>query len=486
MKRCYRIFSVLWVTLAFVGCASPARNQQEKSFQENSGYRFDQLATNGNSDALFICLSFSGGGTRAAALAYGVMEELKRVRIVVNGTEKSLLDEVDCISSVSGGSFTAAYYGLFGERLFSNFRERFLYRNIQGELIRRLFNPVNWFRLASPTFGRSDLAAELYDKEIFDHRRVADLQHRGRPLVIFNATNLESGARFSFLPEYFDAMGSNLASYPVAWAVAASSAFPVLLSPLTLVNYSLPEDYEPPWWYEGAADSLHVARYRYQAGQDLAYYLDKKNRYVHLMDGGLADNIGARALYYEFARGFIRKRINDGRIKRLVVIVVNARTESQAGLSDRQSPPGLGTVALKTATISMENYSYESISLMVESLARRVQAQKNIEACDKVLKRNCPAAPAVPPLAGAVDPYVIEINFAGAAMLQNENPNDYLSLPTSFKLGKEQIEKLIAIGPKLLQASPQFRCLTRVLAAEAEDKPRPTDCPVGAGISGFN
>ena len=42
--------------------------------------------------------------------------------------------------------------------------------------------------------------------------------------------------------------------------------------------------------------------------------------------------------------------------------------------------------------------------------------------------------------------------------------------------------KLVAIGPKLLRAAPQYQCLLKVLAAEAEGQPRPEACPVGAGI----
>ena len=101
----------------------------------SAGYRFDTLDPGErNSDSLFVCLMFSGGGTRAAALSYGVMEALRDKVIQVDGREKRLLDEVDCISSVSGGSFTAAYYGLYRERLFEDFRVRFLERDVQGAL----------------------------------------------------------------------------------------------------------------------------------------------------------------------------------------------------------------------------------------------------------------------------------------------------------------------------------------------------------------
>src|ERR1043166_6725179 len=160
------IFSV--VILLGGGCAHYPENAQLKHYDPLSGYRFRNLTNTGNSDSLQVFLAFSGGGTRAAALSYGVLEELARTQIVWEGQSRRLLDEVDYISAVSGGSFTAAYYALHGDGIFTDFEEKFLDKNIQGELIWRLFSPINWFRLASPYFNRSDMAAEYYDRHIFD------------------------------------------------------------------------------------------------------------------------------------------------------------------------------------------------------------------------------------------------------------------------------------------------------------------------------
>ena len=95
-----------------------------------------QLASLERSDRLFLVLAFSGGGTRAAALSYGVLEALAKVELPDPAEQKNsddrkntLLGEVDVIYSVSGGSFTAAYYGLHGEDMFKDYRERFLIRN---------------------------------------------------------------------------------------------------------------------------------------------------------------------------------------------------------------------------------------------------------------------------------------------------------------------------------------------------------------------
>jgi NTE family protein len=125
------------------------------------------LADADNSDSLFIQLSFSGGGTRAAALAYGVLEELRAQKIYWDRRERRLLDEIDLITAISGGSILAAYYALYGEQTFSTFEKEFLFANLQDELMQRvLFSPINWWRLTSPRFGRSDIFAELLDERL--------------------------------------------------------------------------------------------------------------------------------------------------------------------------------------------------------------------------------------------------------------------------------------------------------------------------------
>ncbi|MEE8536616.1 MAG: patatin-like phospholipase family protein, partial [Acidobacteriota bacterium] len=100
------------------------------------------------------------------------------------------------------------------------------------------------------------------------------------------------------------------------------------------------------------------------------------------------------------------------------------------------------------------------------------------------LTEHCPDAPPIDTFENVIDPYIIEVNFENASDIEGEDPDYYLSLPTSFRLDPEQVEKLVNIGPKLLRASPQYQCLVAVLDAEARGLPRPEQCPVGAGISG--
>ncbi len=168
---------VLFIAAAVLtGCAHYQQNQPLATARVAGTYDFGRLNSPENSDETFVALTFSGGGTRAAALSYGVLAKLQDTGIDKN--RKSLLDEVDVISTVSGGSFTGAYYALFGNKIFAEFKDKFLYRNMEGELLGKMFNPVNWWRLASPYFSRIDLAAEIYDESIFDRQTYGTLAQR--------------------------------------------------------------------------------------------------------------------------------------------------------------------------------------------------------------------------------------------------------------------------------------------------------------------
>jgi NTE family protein len=123
-----------------------------------------------------VVLAFSGGGTRAAAFSYGVLEFLRDTEIVgPKGNKGPLARQVDVITGVSGGSFTALAYGLYGDKLFVDYEQRFLKRDVQGEIISRTFSPANWGKLSGTAWGRSELASELYDEILFNNATFGDL-----------------------------------------------------------------------------------------------------------------------------------------------------------------------------------------------------------------------------------------------------------------------------------------------------------------------
>jgi hypothetical protein len=205
MRATARSLLLLGAAALLAACTGQPINGKLPAFDGTSGYRFDKLSLDNNTNDLFVILAFSGGGTRAAAFSFGVMEGLRETKYQAPAGQRALLEDVDVISSVSGGSFTAAYYGLFRDRLFTDFPNVFLYRSIQTDLVLRALSPINWVRLGSPTFDRIDLAAELYDEVVFEHKTFADLLSLPRkPYIVLNATDMTLGHRFEFTQDQFD------------------------------------------------------------------------------------------------------------------------------------------------------------------------------------------------------------------------------------------------------------------------------------------
>ncbi|MBP8290328.1 MAG: patatin-like phospholipase family protein, partial [Chromatiaceae bacterium] len=164
-----RSLLVLASLLLLGGCATRPINPPITQADPSTGYRFETRQARDRNPENLVILAFSGGGTRAAAFSYGVLEFLRRTEVVgPRGNKVRLLDAVDVITGVSGGSFTALAYGLYGDKLFDDYEQRFLKRDVQGEIVARTLSPSNWGKLGSTGWGRSELAAELYDEILFN------------------------------------------------------------------------------------------------------------------------------------------------------------------------------------------------------------------------------------------------------------------------------------------------------------------------------
>ena len=92
---------------------------------ENEGYRLEQSIQRSNQDNTLVIMMFSGGGTRAAALGYGVLKAFNDYPLLLNGKRTTLTASSDVVFGVSGGSVLAAYYALHGEQVIPRFEERF-------------------------------------------------------------------------------------------------------------------------------------------------------------------------------------------------------------------------------------------------------------------------------------------------------------------------------------------------------------------------
>ena len=407
------------------------------------GYRFGTALPEENSDELFIAVTFSGGGMRAAALAYGVLERLAAERIRWRGRHGRLLDEVDIINAVSGGSMTAAYYALHGDGLFHDFDKRFFSRNLQDRLESRIVALTAIPQLLSPRYGRIDMMQEFLDEVLFDGSTYADMQRR-RPFVIISASDMSLGSRFEFTQDFFDLLCSDLDKLPVARAVAASSALPLVFSPVTLWNYagtcSLPV--VPPF----ARAQGQLAARQQQRLREILSYLDRAQRpYIHLLDGGLADNIGVRGLIETAAlmggldHAFMAAGLRP--VRKMVFIMVNAETEGDRSPDQSADVPSFMQVLRALVDVPINRYSYET----------QVFGRQSAETWQRVHEAG----------GDPVDLYLVEVSLnAIADPAEREILN---AVPTTLQLPRPTIDRIRRAASTLLDASPDFRRLLESL-----------------------
>jgi NTE family protein len=407
----------------------------------SAGYRRGAPIGHDFGDVFFV-LALSGGGTRAASLAYGVLKELRDTPI--GDGSRSLLDEVDTITAVSGGSIVAAYYGLHRERIFEDFEDRFLRRNVQREMFRDLVRPLGILRLLFTNYDRSDISASFYDRRLYQGASYADLERRSAPLIQISATDVSTGAPFTFVQEHFDPICSDLSQLPVSRAVAASTAVPGLFTPIVLTNHAGTCDYEPPEWVEAALADRRVASRTLQYASDVSSYLDPEARpYVHLVDGGSADNLGLRApLAGVIGEGGIGSQIERRQLvvpPRMLIVVVNAMIEPERKMDRRRSPPNAYSTINTLMGNATNRYTLETMALVEEQA--------------KGWARDLPAHPDGRP----ADVRIVDVSFERVS-----DPATRLRLnniPTTFVLDDESVDDLIDAARDLLRADPDYAAL---------------------------
>jgi NTE family protein len=454
------------------GCATHPINPPLTHVDKASGYRGNLVIPKrpNNDLSTLLILAFSGGGTRAASLSYGVLEELRRTEYTTaDGQTRRLLDEVDVVSGVSGGSFTALSYALYGDQLFDEYEQRFLKRNVQGELAKRSFlYPSNWFKLMSGTFGRSEIAAEYYDEVLFQGATFNDLLAKTGPLAIATGTDITTGSRFSYYQDDFDLLCSDLGPVTLARAAATSSAVPMVLSPVTLNNYGGSCDYEYPPWVQ---DVLAVDPNRRPAGRvleryrQMAEFHDGANRpYIHLVDGGVSDNIGARGILDTLEEFFIstafRQEKGAGLVRRIIFIVVNARSAHAKDWQKKESPPGSIKQLAQSTGVPIERYSFETVELIKDRAEVADWRRRLLIAEAQLAGATKAEAEAQHP---KIDVHVMDVNFENLA--DPEERAFFMNLPTSFVLEEEEVDRLREVGGRLLRESPTYRELLGQIGA---------------------
>lgn len=394
----------------------------------------------------YVALSFSGGGLRAAAFSYGVLEGL-RGQASTQG--RSLLDEVSFITSVSGGSLTAAYFGLHGAEGLRDFRDKVLLRDGEAGLRFSLLNPNNLRRLfAGGLNDRSDFNDWL-ENDVFKGATFADMFKRPRPVVWISASNVQYRLAFPFHERAFDALCSDLASYPVSEAVAASMAVPLFFAPVVLERFPGQCELKTPPGLIGRRDDRDDQhRLRLALGRLFRDNLDPKaGRYLKLVDGGLTDNLGLVAILQ--SRVLLNTPYgplpeNDAAtMRRMLFVVVDAGQGPSADWAREAAGPSgvdIASGAVDTAIESTMRMSYASFLPMVRNWERDLVTYR----CSLSDERKA-ALRALNPDWRCEDIKfsVTQISFADLSETDEQALN---AIPTRLKLPPEQIDRLIAAG----------------------------------------
>ena len=407
------------------------------------------------------------------------LEFLRRTEVVgPQGNTIRLLDAVDVITGVSGGSFTALAYGLYGDKLFDDYEQRFLKRDVQGEIVARTFSPSNWGKLGSTGWGRSELAAELYDEILFNGATFGDLDRGKGPLILASATDISTGSRFVFNQRIFDVVCSDLNAVRLSRAAAASSAVPVVLSPVTINNYGGTCKTSTPDWVKPFLDSDNPPRPAARAIRSLKAeqtFRDSVHRpYLHLVDGGISDNVGMRAVLDALE---ILEALHDAGLpspldgaRRIIVISVNSLSSPPTNWDESENPPGNLDILLKSAGTPIDAFSYETVERLRDTAARW-QTLRRIRNSPAYAANKDPAVAAalrVP----AAEIYAIDVSFP---RLKDKAELDYLNQqPTSFVLPAEAVDRLRAAAGTIMMDSPDFQRLLKDVGARVVPAPAAT------------
>ena len=418
-----------------------------------------------------VILAFSGGGTRAAAFAYGALETLRRMELIFpTGKNIHMLDEVDIVTGVSGGAFTALAYGLYGDKLFDDYEQRFLKRNVEREIVARAFNPLNWGKLVSTGWGRSELAAELYDEILFHGATFADLDRGAGPLILVAASDITTGSRFVFSQRIFDIICSDLNALPLSRAAATSSAVPVVLSSVTLDNYGgTCNKTTPPWaapFVDGAEPPRPAARAIRQLRGEEAYGDGVNRPYLHLVDGAVTDNVGMRSVLMSLEvlealqETGVPTRLDTA--KRVLVFIVNAMSSPTTKWDQSESAPGPLDIVSKSAGTPIDRYSYETIEVLKDMGARWRTARLLRESA--AFKDNKDPAVAAALRLPDAEIYAVDVSFA--ALDERDELYFLNQQPTTFSLPPEVVDRLRAAAGKIIMASPEFQRFLRESGAK--------------------
>lgn len=407
-------------------------------------------------DDVLVGLAFSGGGTRAAAFSYGVLSEVNQTTVRTRSGTHSLLDSVGFVSGVSGGAVTAAYYGLKKREALADFREKFLIRNAE-EGLNTSVDPISLVKALGGGVNDVRSFANWLDKNLFEGATFADFRKTPGPRVWINASDIYNRTPFIYGEAAFIALCSDLASYPIADAVAASAAVPIVFTPMVIKTYPKGCTDEPPPWLQKAHNDPNTAPMLKAFADALYSYRDGSTKFIKLLDGGLVDNFGLS--------GFTISRLSARtaheplspeqavRLRRSIVILVDAgRAPSGDWVQKVEGPTGMELVnaASDTAVQASVRSSFTAFERIMADWQRQIIAWRCGLSAEQRKRYGAPAN-------WNCRDIKFLVNRVAFDQLGPERAKVLNAIDTRLKLPVDQVDALIVAGRDALRASPMFR-----------------------------
>ncbi len=449
------------LAVALGGCASIHNEPVNQPIAGNLPQLTEAGGVGGSEDELLIALAFSGGGTRAAAFSHGVLSEMDVVRLRGGGSA-SFLDRVDFVSGVSGGSIAAAYYGLKKRAALSDFRERFLLRDVEAAL-RTNVTPVNLVRALAGGINDATGLTRWLNQNLFDGATFAEFRADRRPRVWINAADIYNRTPFVFDQTSFSAMCSDLRAYPLADAVSASAAVPVVFAPVVIKTYPGACERPLPDWIERARKDRAAAPMLRGYAAAIGRYHDGSMPYIKLLDGGLIDNYGLSA--FTIARLSAKTPYDPlsprqaVKLRRALTLVVDAgRAPSGKWIDTIEGPSGRDLVlaAADTATESSVRAGYTAFD--------RIMSEWH----GALIRWRCGLSQAERQRLGAgpnwncrdLKFFVTRVAFDQLDPVRAAALND---VETSFRLPSDTVDTIIAAGRDALRANSAYAAFLKSL-----------------------
>ena len=284
------------------------------------------------------------------------------------------------------------------------------------------------------------------------------------PVAIATGTDISTGSRLAFFQNDFDLLCSDLNKVRLSRAAATSSAVPIVLSAVTFNNYGGTCGYQYPAWVRDVANPENRARpsgralQRYREMQD--FQNSKERPYIHLVDGGVSDNIGVRgvleALEELAASAAFRGEVGFGVVRRIVLFVVNARSAPRTDWDRSETPPGIIAQVLQASGVPIERYSFETVETMKDRAEIAAWRHELLVARARLAGATEAQAEASVP---KVTLEVVDVSFD--AIPDPKERATFMNLPTTFVLPAEDVDRLREVAGRLMRQSPEYATIVR-------------------------